>query len=331
MKKSHATIALSLCLTAIAPASRAQPPPKPETAEVEALTDKARQLFMDGLDALKRGRWAEAHASLLAAWRIKPHYQIASNLGASELKLGKHREAAEHLSYYLREAPPAKEKERERAKAMLDEALARVAAVTVVGPPAGAELRVDGTSAGSMPLAGPLFMDPGEHVLEARAEGFWTGREKLDAKAGEKREVRLALRKDEPAPAPTVPPKPPERRSLLPGIVLGGAAVAGLAVGAGLLGVSGSKSATASDLNAGVLASHHSCIATAANFDARCADIADVASTSDRLHNAGVGVLVGGSVLAAASVIYFVWPAPRVSVVPVAGKTGGGVWASGSF
>lgn len=330
MKTSQATMALCLCVSLFPRIGAAQAPPvKAETLEIEALTDKARQLFMEGLDALKKGRWAEAHASFLAAWRIKPHYQIASNLGVSEIKLGKHRDAAEHLSYYLREAPKTKEKERQRAQGLFDEARAKVASVTIRGLPDGAELKVDGELIGRAPFDGPVFVGPGSHAFEGRMDGFQVMRASFVASAGEARDLELLLKKD----APPSPPAPivPARRSLVPGLVLGGGGVVAAAVGIGLLVGGGSKRSTADALAQGVLGDHQSCVDGASNFDARCGDIRDTTLASDRLHNAGVGMLIGAGALATATVIYFAWPAPRVSVMPAVAPSGAALWVSGSF
>src|SRR5215212_6726576 len=87
-----------------------------------AIDDKARELFLEGVKATEKGQWARAHAAFLAAWSLKQHYQIAGNLGTAEAKLGKWRDAATHLSMYLREAPKAKVEERKSAEALLTQA-----------------------------------------------------------------------------------------------------------------------------------------------------------------------------------------------------------------
>ena len=46
--------------------------------------------------------WTAAHAAFLEAWKLNEHYQIAANLGSMEIKLGRFRDAAEHLAIYLR-------------------------------------------------------------------------------------------------------------------------------------------------------------------------------------------------------------------------------------
>jgi hypothetical protein len=173
---------------------RAQPADvKDVPGETAEMTDKARELYNQGSAALLKGRWGEAHANLLAAWSLKKHHQIAGNLGAAEMQLGRYREAAEHLAYYLREAPAAKQKERQSAQALLSEARKHIGALTIKVEPAGAEVLVDGAAVGRAPLSGEMFVDPGKRTIEARLEGFKTARATVEVAAGSSREVPLAM------------------------------------------------------------------------------------------------------------------------------------------
>ena len=85
------------------------------------MTDKARQLYEEGLASIQKQKWLEARASLLAAWALNKHWQIAANLAGCELELGKFRDAAEHAAYYLKNSPPDRHEKAEgqlkRAKA----------------------------------------------------------------------------------------------------------------------------------------------------------------------------------------------------------------------
>src|SRR5262245_11666729 len=72
-------------------------------AGVDAGTEKARELHAQGDRLYERGEYARAHTAYVAAWSLKKHYQIAGNLGDCEVRIGKYRDAAEHLSYFIRE------------------------------------------------------------------------------------------------------------------------------------------------------------------------------------------------------------------------------------
>ncbi|WP_157906544.1 PEGA domain-containing protein [Sorangium cellulosum] len=196
---------MSVVIALLAPAAEAQPaPPRSEAQESDALTDRARQLFADGVNAANAGKWADAHAAFLAAWGLKPHYQIASNLGVACLRVGKPRDAAEYLTRYLREAPATKVQERQRAEASLQEARAQVAAVAVEVAPGGAEVTVDGAILGRAPLADPVFLDPGRHEVGAKLDGYVSQTRPVDATAGGTETVAIKLQR---------PPAPDARRA----------------------------------------------------------------------------------------------------------------------
>ncbi|WP_437716533.1 PEGA domain-containing protein [Sorangium sp. So ce448] len=234
---------LSAIIALLAPAAEAQPaPPRAEAQESDALTDRARQLFADGVKAANAGKWADAHAAFLAAWGLKPHYQIASNLGVACLRVGKPRDAAEYLTRYLREAPATKVQERQRAEASLQEARAQVAAVTVEVAPGGAEVTVDGAIVGRAPLADPVFLDPGRHEVGAKLDGYVSQTQPVEATAGGTETVVLKLER---------PPAPDARRagaerSALPApevsrdsgktaVLVGGGIVTGVGIAAGVV------------------------------------------------------------------------------------------------
>jgi len=56
---------------------------------------------------------------------------------------------------------------------------ARAATLDVIGPP-GAEVSIDGSARGLLPLARPLVVDPGERFLEVRLGGHVTHREAVE-------------------------------------------------------------------------------------------------------------------------------------------------------
>jgi hypothetical protein len=310
--------------------ARAQTPTGIPAPPDEALSETARELFAKGVNAARQQRWDQCHAAFLAAYGVKPHPQIAGNLSACEVKLGMYRDAAEHVSIFLRaQRPDAPPERRAAADAVLREASAKIAIVQLYADPTGAEVRLDGRSIGNAPLPLPLFLDPGVHVVEVRQEGFVTVKHPVNARAGNSTEIKIEL-------APVAVPKPIDttttlRRSVVPGIVLGAVAVAGLATGTGLYVASTGDRSTADTLTNAILGAKHSCVPRAPNFDSRCSQAHSAASSSDALHNAGVATLIGAGAVAVAAGLSFVWPASRVTVAPAAGRSGAGLWAQGSF
>src|SRR5262245_26678931 len=126
-----AAVALIAALCGVAPAlglARAAPPAADEA------TVRARELFLEGTKLFAAPQWPRAHDAFATAWALKRQYQIAANLGACEVLLGRYRDAAEHLSFYMREAnraPDVPDEERRAAAANLEQALAHVATLEV--------------------------------------------------------------------------------------------------------------------------------------------------------------------------------------------------------
>lgn len=330
MKKPVLLCSLGLAIALLAPASSAQSGAEARGAtETEALTDKARQLYDEGFAALNRSRWAEAHAAFLAAWRIKQHYQIASNLGVAELRLGKHRDAAEHLSWYLREAPAERTAQRQRAEILLKEALAKVAAITITTEPEGAEVKVDGAGVGRTPLSLPVFLEPGRHVIGAELDGYKPAQEQIEPAAGHAGGITLHLsRRDAEAPAaagvpsaagpreakdappaklPETTAAPPAARSWVPVIALGAASVVGLGVGVGMTVAANDATAEARSQQEEIFAGGGGCLESPA-FARACREFRRTTRRSDDLSNAAVVTYAASGAMALTAVALALWP-----------------------
>jgi hypothetical protein len=173
------------------------------TESVQA--EQVRQLYKEGVKEATRGRWEKARDLFLEAFRRKPDFQIAFNLGQAELKVGQHVEAAEHLALFLREAQGVREEERRKAQTMLDEAERHVATLVISTNHQGAEVLVDGASIGTSPLGREIFVLPGQHVIQARLGGFRSARDERTFIAADHLQVELKLTKVAETPAPAVP------------------------------------------------------------------------------------------------------------------------------
>ncbi|AUX24891.1 uncharacterized protein SOCEGT47_054310 [Sorangium cellulosum] len=134
----------------------------------EALVERARDLERRGEVLFKKKDYAPARDAFFVAWSLDKSWTTAGRLGECELKLGLYRDAAEHLAIFVRgkesEAPPVTEEMLE----LYFEARSKVGSldVSVVGGPA--EVLVDGEYVGTGPFEGPLFVEPGQHAVEAR-------------------------------------------------------------------------------------------------------------------------------------------------------------------
>ncbi|MCK6587105.1 MAG: PEGA domain-containing protein [Polyangiaceae bacterium] len=168
---------------------------KGDTSVDSARSKEATARFREGTKAADAGLWEKARLAFASAWELKQHWQIAAHLGRAELQTGHNREAAEHLTYFLREATGVPEADLKKSRAMLDQALSKVASVTVRVNVEGAEVFVDGRSAGRSPISGVIYVDPGRRTFEAKREGYATATATEEMKAGSKPTLELSLEK----------------------------------------------------------------------------------------------------------------------------------------
>ncbi|WP_165373392.1 PEGA domain-containing protein [Sorangium cellulosum] len=258
-----------------------------------------------------------------------------------------------HPSWHLREAPATRVTQRQRAEVLLKEALAKVASITVKTEPEGAEVTVDGAEMGRTPLALPVFLEPGQHMIQVELDGYKPAQERIEPKAGDVVGMKLYLmRRDAEAPAAAGapgttgpraasepgPPKPPEtivappaERSWVPVIALGAASVVGLGVGVGMTVASNNASSEADAQFKTILTARTHCLNPPTAAPERCAELRRSVSRIDTLGNGARVAFAATGALAIAAVTVALWPREkavatgRVRVSPALGTEGGGV------
>jgi PEGA domain len=329
------------------------PAPDPAKAAPSDLGDGAARLLAAGNRAFKEGKFAEAEKAYSEAFTIKKGFDIAGNLGAAQLAQGKLREAAQSFAFTLRMFPITGEPAlREQMQKAYDECRQGIAAVRVTLAVRGATILVDGVAAGEAPLADEVFVEPGEHVFEAKLEGYTGAPQHVVAPKGASVEVALALAPVPPPVRTVVEVAPPvQRRSLAPGIALAAAAVAGLGFGAGFLSLSAGKRSNAEVVRTQIVDVGHGCVISAVNYDPRCPSLESTLRADDTWHDVAVGSFLVGGAATLGAAAYFLWPqrrapsgrephgsgggAPRVTAVtPILGSGHAditGVLVSGSF
>lgn len=227
---------------AAAPPAHAQAPAKPGAAP----EDEPTKLTNEGLKALKAGKAEEARGLLAKAYKLRPTYRLAAELGRAEVAAQKFKDAAEHLSSAMRDKPEnVPEADVKAWEEALGQATAQLGVLKINVRPKGAEVFVSGQSVGTAPLPGPIFVDPGQVLIEAKMEGYFGLRSTKTIAAGAEEAVDFQLhregRVDVPGPSPTNP------QTIFKGITLpiaiGGAALsaAGTLIGASLAIVSAVK------------------------------------------------------------------------------------------
>ncbi len=210
--------------------------------EKGAPAEKADTLYADGVKAAREGQWETARVALLLAFAQKRDAKTAANLGLVELVAGKPRDAAEHLSFFLREARDVNAQDRQVTEELLARAKTKIGTVTIRVNTQGAEVLVDGQRVGTSPLTRSVFLEPGNRKLEAKKEGFSSSREEVAVAASSAPVVTLKL-----SPVQTPPlvpaPKPDQAHDAPPNTgtprwrtwgIVGGAGLASVGTGVGI-------------------------------------------------------------------------------------------------
>jgi hypothetical protein len=314
---------LAVCAALAGPALTSAPVLAQPAPVIDANTlARQRQLFAQGNQLYDQGRYADAEAAYIEAWKLKKSFDVAGNLGNLEADLKKWRPAAEYIAYAIREFPAGgKPGLRDELLRRLAEAKAQVGALRVQVNRPGAEVYVDGVSVGVTPLPDEVFVEPGNHLVEVRLEGLPPAQANVAATRGRTDDVVVNLAATGANRA----------------IVIGGAVVAGVALitGGALLGVSAGKGSDANTFYAKAKA-EGGCPPFNSAQTGDCATLKSDLSAKSTLGSAGVWLLVTGGVVGVATVVYAVAGGTRPSrsgfmVAPVVGAGGGGLVARGSF
>jgi len=180
-------IVLAMVLLLGAPAARAQ-----ADRPAEATRAKANRHFKNGVALYEEGKYVEALAEFDTAYATAPHPNVLYNIAGCHRALSAYGEA---LAYYDRflDAAPGKVRQSliDAARAERAGVLGFVATVVVVTVPEGATVTVDGRSFGSTPLAAPLVLGAGEHVVVADLDGHDSARRTVAVSAGDSVRVEL--------------------------------------------------------------------------------------------------------------------------------------------
>jgi hypothetical protein len=295
---------------------------------------ESARLYDDGVKAAKAGLWEKARVSMLAAFKLKPSYARAANLGRVELMAAKPRDAAEHLSYFLREARGIEAEDRKAAETMLAEARSKLAVLTIQVQPSGADVLVDDTLVGHAPLTDPLLIEPGTHTVGARVADRPEVSRSVTLKAGSSETVALEVVARAAVPAPMPEPaieEPKKSKAILFG---GGLTVAALAAGIAFTVISNGK---ASDADTTLSSLRHASgdaqpCATMKDSDV-CMGLVSARRNSDTFHDLAIAGYAVAGIAGVGTLVYVLLPSkktaplPRLTVTP----TVGGILVNGSF
>lgn len=312
-----------------------------------------------GVDEYKKGHFELARENFARAWALTQHPAIAANLADVETRLGRYREGAEHWSFYLKNAPPDRDRsDGEEGLAECRKHVARLEVTTATK----ASISLDGQLVGDASLPVELWVEPGAHVVEARFAGGEVASQRLVIAAGDAQQVALAPA-PEKAPVPsaaiastqakaTAPPAvQPEAvgggTSARTPVVIGGAALTAVALGVGV--AFGLKANSASDdaeslskkirgvvVGNGGGGGESACESPAVLVSADCATLGSKVDAARSARTTAKVAFIAGGVLGVGTLAtYLLWPrsssSSALSFAPWHSAGVSGVLAEGSF
>jgi hypothetical protein len=364
--RSLAVLLTAATVMAAADVASAQPAaPQEAPASTGDAVTRADAFFRQGLRLYSDKKYVEAEKELESAWELNPTFDVAYNLGNTKYQLKKHKEAAMYLSFALRNWPlmKAAAKLKTTAEQRYSESRAQVGALVVTAGAPGAEVLVDGKAVGKAPLEGEVFVDPGEHRVEARHLDYEPASQTVSVAKGATAEVKLpmALVKNERPTAggtttdggtsaagataggpvvgqpPAGPVEPPPKKNWVPVIALGAASAVGLGVGIGTTIASNNASADGHAQAEAILKAGGGCPDAPPAYSQACADLRTTASRVDTFGRAATVAYTASGVLAIAAVTYALWPrsgtkaSGKVRVLPETHVGYGGIVVQGAW
>jgi hypothetical protein len=289
-------------------------------------TSTADVLFQEANALVASGRYAEACPKLAESQRLEPAVGTQFNLADCYEHLGRTASAFALFNDVARIARAAGKFERERVSkeraAALAPTLARVHLVPKTIAP-GLEIKIDDVVVPRERWTEPFPIDPGPHHVIASAPSHRSWEGDAAASAGATTEVAIPELVDE-TPRPHIETRSaPASTQRTIAIAVGGAGLAGLAVGAiaGAMALSARSSA------------EDAC--PSARYDFRCptpqgTDDWNSATTAGNVST--IGFVVGGVAIAGAAVLWFTArPAKEPATKIRAGVSPGGLRLEGTF
>ena len=319
-----------------------------QAAEKAAL---AQALFDEGWRLVDASFPAAACPKFAASQKLDPGMGTKFRLAECYEKIGKTASAWALFLEIGDEARAIKRPEREeiarKRAVVLAPSLARMTIVVSLASAnlPGLEVRREGIALDKAVWEVSLPVDPGEHFLTATAPGRLTWEsEPVVARPSRTVEVTIPALEAQQGQSGLKPLKPElaadEKRIVAPAVLLGGVAIVALGVGGALFGVSKGKESDAYAMADDLTAAGKHCPSTLAkNRDPGCLAVLNGLGSADTLHNAAIGMFIGGGAVGVAAVSYFIWSIPAVKktseidmqAAPMVGAGHGGIVFSGAF
>ncbi|HEY3499002.1 MAG TPA: trypsin-like serine protease, partial [Polyangiaceae bacterium] len=165
---------------------------RPLPLSAETPRQAAAEHFDRALAHVDRREFTLAIAEFERAYELGNHYSALYNLGLAYAAVGRYRDARDSLSSYLSQGATELREQRLRdARSLIAQYQGKLATLHVVTVPAAAQISIDGRLHAN---ASKIELDPGRHVVTARADGYSETSAVVDADPAAERTLTLELR-----------------------------------------------------------------------------------------------------------------------------------------
>jgi hypothetical protein len=163
---------------------------------------EARRLFEEGVAAAAAGDFALAFIDFERSYELFPHPGTLKNLALAQDLAGRSADAYRSWTELLdRFGDAVSEATRAEARRRIADLEGALASIEVTVNVAEASILVDGREVGWSPLPGPLRLEPGSRVVEARRAGHEDARAVVLVRQGANPPIELLLREHELPPS----------------------------------------------------------------------------------------------------------------------------------
>ena len=152
--------------------------PTPSTAPTPASKAEARDRFDRGLRLFEKGETAGALAEFKRANELVPNPLVLYNMGLVYAAMNRPVDAVQALEGFLSQSTAAQKSQRKHAEEVRDEQATRIARL-LVKTEVPATVDIDGVEVARTPLAQPIPVASGTHVVGAQAPGYLPTRKEV--------------------------------------------------------------------------------------------------------------------------------------------------------
>jgi hypothetical protein len=168
---------------------------------------EAEALIRQGVELRAQKKDERALPMFEKAYQVSRSPRTAGQLGLVEMALGYFVDAEKYLGEAVASPDhPWVAKNLATLKAQLATAKSQIGELYIVGEPVGAEVVVNGKSAGRLPLSGPIRLDKGRVDVQVRAAGYLPASDTVTMVGGKREDRSYRLQREAVAVAPPPPP-----------------------------------------------------------------------------------------------------------------------------